>query len=89
MPDVTSKKWIDNLQGCIAEVDDEITRAVDRFPEFASPHEGYAVILEELDELWEEVKKQHDVRGNQRMRAEAKQVAAMALRFMTDCTTEE
>ena len=50
------------------------------------PHEGYAVILEELDELWEEVKSQHPDR--QRMRAEAAQVAATALRFMVDVCPE-
>ena len=47
-----------------------------------SPHEGYAVILEELDELWDEVKAQKPDR--ERMRKEALQVAAMGLRFVVD-----
>jgi len=46
--------------------------------------EGYAVIHEELDELWEEVKKKPTVQNKKLMREEAKQVAAMALRFMID-----
>lgn len=58
------------------------------FRPMASAHEGYAVIKEELDELWEEIK--NDKRGtdvyNMRVRAEACQVAAMALRLMQDCT---
>jgi len=47
---------------------------------FTSPHHGYAIILEELDELWDEVKKKHpDIRN---MRSEAVQVAAMAMKFI-------
>lgn len=47
-----------------------------------SAHEGYAVLLEEVEELWEEVKKREpDVAA---MRHEAIQVAAMALRFVMD-----
>ena len=47
-----------------------------------SAHEGYAIILEELDELWDEVKKKQPDR--EKMVKEAKQVAAMALRFMLE-----
>ncbi|KKL84124.1 hypothetical protein LCGC14_1967880 [marine sediment metagenome] len=56
---------------------------------FNSYHEGYAVILEELDELWEEVKKNPRTRSVSRMRNEAVQVAAMALRFLVDLCGEE
>ena len=34
---------------------------------FNSAHEGYAVILEELDELWEEVKKKRSLRSYEKM----------------------
>ncbi len=73
----------------LADVSEELRRAQFNSPPFNSAHEGYAVILEELDELWEEVRKQHDVRSKERMRAEAMQVAAMALQFMIDCCGEE
>ena len=49
-----------------------------------SAHEGYAVILEELDELWDEVKKSRLSRSQERLHDEARQVAAMAIRFMLD-----
>jgi hypothetical protein len=57
------------------------------FKPFNTTHEGWAVIQEEMDELWAEIKndKRGDVR-TVRIRAEACQVAAMALRLMQDCT---
>lgn len=60
----------------------ELERAREKFPDFHSGHEGYGVILEELDELWSEVKKRNQ--SKQRMREESIQVAAMAIRFITD-----
>lgn len=56
---------------------------------FNSAHEAYAVILEELDELWEEVKKKHRDRDYSNMYMEACQVSAMALRFMVDICVDE
>jgi hypothetical protein len=63
----------------LAEVDAELTRALRRFPRFNSPHEGYAVLYEELDELWDEVRADKEPGARERMRAECVQVAAMAL----------
>lgn len=51
---------------------------------FHSAHEGYAVILEELDELKEEVWKKARNRDPDQMIKEAKQVGAMAMRFLVD-----
>ena len=62
----------------------EFMRARQLHKQFNSPHEGYAVILEELDELWTEVKKRGDLRSPEIMRKEALQVAAMAVRFIYD-----
>lgn len=65
-----------------AEMIDELARARFKHRDMASAHEGYAVILEELDELWDEIKAQTPDRS--KMRKEALQVAAMALRFVED-----
>lgn len=67
------------------EAANELISAHLLFPEFNGGHEGYAVLLEEVEELWAEVKasKPHDRRLKQ-MRKEAIQVAAMALRFVHD-----
>lgn len=58
----------------------ELAEAQAKFPPFNSAHEGYAVLKEEVDELWQEVK--HGSRHRQR--EEATQVAAMAVRFLID-----
>jgi hypothetical protein len=59
---------------------EELQRARMKFPPFASAHEGWAILWEEVDEMWDEV------RANNRTRAryEAMQAAAMALRFLVD-----
>lgn len=64
----------------------ELTLATKKFKVFASPHEGLAIIQEEFEELKAEVFKQHDVRSIALMQKEAKQLAAMAARFMVDLT---
>jgi hypothetical protein len=65
------------------EVLQELARARNLHPSMASAHEGYAILLEEVDELWDEVKGHHPDRAA-RIRDEAIQVAAMALRFIED-----
>ena len=52
----------------------------------SSPHEGYAVLLEEVDELWTEVKKKRTDRDPIKMRAEACQIAAVAMRILIELT---
>lgn len=68
------------------EVAQEVQVAFGKFPPFNSPHEGWAVIKEELDELWEHVKA-NDGRSSE-ARYEAIQVAAMAVRYVIDCRHE-
>ena len=62
----------------------ELLAATAAFPEFASAHEGYAVILEEVDELWDEIKVNKLDGSRARQRREARQVAAMGARFLLD-----
>ena len=69
-----------------AEVQQELEAACQKFRPFASGHEGYAIIAEEVDELWDEVRKQYGLKRTAAMRKEAVQVAAMAMRFLYDVT---
>lgn len=75
-----------NVQDALRLVEDELAVALERFPSFNSPHEGWAVVKEEEDELWEEVK------GNRgrtpEAMAEAVQVAAMAIRYLVDLSDD-
>jgi len=73
--------FTDVMDGVLAE----LTYAMGEYAPMHSPHEGWAVIKEEMDELWEYVRQwpKHDPEA---MRKEAKQVAAMAIRFMLDVT---
>jgi hypothetical protein len=65
-------------------VEAELRNAVAAHGPMKSSHEGYAVILEELDELWEHVRLKEKLRKKSEMRLEAIQVAAMAARFVID-----
>lgn len=68
----------------------EYLRASEKFGPFHSPHEGIAVIREEFEELWDEIKKKQTDRSLTLMREECIQVGAMALRFLVDlCPVEE
>lgn len=61
----------------------EFQKAIEKHPQpMRSIHEGYAILLEEVDELWDEVKKSKPCMPC--IRKEVIQVAAMALRFLVD-----
>jgi len=76
--------YLPNQTGCptVDAVINELRSARAKFPAMHSAHEGYAVLLEEMDELWDEIKTKGA--SIEKMRAEAIQVAAMAIRFIED-----
>lgn len=84
MSTATNERPSAALRRALAEVVEEYRKALARFRPFASRHEGYAVLLEELREL------EAEIFGNgtsERVRKEAAQVAAMAIRLMIDAET--
>lgn len=64
-------------------IKNELVRARKEHSPITSLHEGYAILLEEVDELWTEIKT-HDI-DKERVLSELIQVSAMAERIATDC----
>ena len=63
-------------------IETELIGATDKFGKFSSVHEGYAIIQEELDELWDAIKdKEQNIH---QVRMEVVQLGAMAVRFLID-----
>lgn len=63
-------------------VDAEIGRAKRHGIKFASLHEAYAVILEELDEIWDITRLKRKDRSEEELRKEFIQLAAMAFKAL-------
>ena len=72
---------LDRAEKVLALVMEEVTRASQKYGSFNSSHEGYAILLEEVDEMWDDIKRNR----NEHAGDEAIQVAAMAVRFLVDC----
>jgi hypothetical protein len=72
------------IKRVMAMVEHELRAAGEKNGPMLSAHEGYGLILEELDELWDEVKKKKRLRDRKLMTTEAMQVSAMAARFIVD-----
>ncbi len=73
------------LEAILNRVRHEFIKASNKFPSFNSEHEGFAVLLEEIDELWQNVKLNQ--KNEQRLSLivnEAIQVSAMAIRLIYD-----
>lgn len=76
-----------NIEQALSLIEKEARNAASSWPAFNSVHEGYAVLIEEVDELWEEIREKH--RDLIKVRGEAIQVGAMVIRFLTDLCPEE
>lgn len=63
----------------------ELGRARHHHPPMRSLHEGYAIALEEFDELRAEVWKKPAKRSKRKLLTEAVQLAAMIQRLAEDC----
>lgn len=68
---------------------EELSRAREKFPANNSAHEGYAMILEEMDELWTIVKQKQSERNYAELRKETIQVGAMVLAFLVEVVEPE
>lgn len=80
--ELTQREALVALENVLADV-------ARKWPKYNTAHEGYAVLLEEVHELWGHVMTQQHARDLAHMRTEALQVAAVAIRFAVDVCTEE
>ena len=70
-------------QKAVQDAIQELESAKENYPKnFNSLHEGYAVLKEEVDELWDEIKMKNP--DELKVYTEAKQVVAMGLRIMSE-----
>lgn len=60
----------------------EYKRACKLYSKFNSNHEAYAVIKEELDELWDEIRKNKGINGNEQIKHELIQIGAMVVKYL-------
>lgn len=76
------ERLLPHIEGVVAEARNALIQAVLKHRGMHSPHEGYAVVKEEVDELWDEIKEDRGDGWN--ARKEALQVAAMGMRYVLD-----
>ena len=69
-------------------VNHEAAQAAAKHAPMHSHHEAYAVIKEEFDEYWEEVRKRSASRDAEALKMELVQTAAMCLRALHDLCQE-
>lgn len=66
----------------VEDIDKELLSSYRHERTFASLHEAYGVILEELDEVWDVTKQKRRDRDAENLRKEFIQIAAMAIKVI-------
>lgn len=77
------------LDEALNDVVYECKNSMSAWAPYNSAHEGFGVLKEEVDELWDQVRLKQKNRKIEDMRKEAVQVASVALRFIVDICNEE
>ena len=77
----------DDLAPIITEIGNEAIRAYTIHGPYASYHEAYAVLLEEVDEMWDEIKKRNP--NKDAIRLEAIQIGAVIIRMIYELLGED
>lgn len=80
---------ITNIGKAIRLIIPEYNQAILKNPPFSSAHEGWAILQQAVDELWDETKRNKAERSPEGMRKEAIIVVATAMRFLIDLCIEE
>jgi hypothetical protein len=80
--EILNKKNILREITILNKIYSEYKRANSIYPFFNSLHEGYAILREEVEELWDEIKKKPSKISPNRINEEAIQVSAMAMKII-------
>ena len=81
--DYIENNELNKLENVLNMVATEYVESTLKFPKFASPHEGLAIIQEEFEEFKESVFWPHKDHTGE-AQEEARQLAAMAIRYLMD-----
>lgn len=65
----------------LKQVEKEAAKALKKHGPTKSVHEGYGILMEEVDEFWDEVKKRTENRNIENMRLELVQIAAVCYKI--------
>ena len=80
---IISQSQAVRLPAILNEVREELLCATEKYGSMRSSHEGYAILKEEVDELWDDIKTNAPPEDQ---RKEAIQIAAMAVQYIL-CVT--
>ena len=83
-----TKEQLERVSDVQQDISTEIGRARASFGSFRSAHEAYAILLEEVEELWAEIKVKQGKRDMARLYTGAVQVAAMATLLASEVTDD-
>ena len=78
------KKNENTINAIMLLIKKELNQAMEKYNTQSSLHEGYAILLEEVDELWEIIKQKPSKIKEDEVIVESIQVAAMAIRLIHD-----
>lgn len=83
-PIYSKRRTAEAAAEALAIVRRELSRAIDKHAPYNSLHEAHSIILEEVEEFFDEVKLQTDKRKSGRTATELAQIATTAVRAMVD-----
>jgi hypothetical protein len=84
MPNIEDDLRITNIGKTIKAIIAEYNHSIVTNAPFNSTYEGWALIKQKVDGLWEEIKKDDPNNSREAIMKEAAQIGAMAMRFMVD-----
>jgi hypothetical protein len=80
---------VTNIGKSIKTIITEYNHTIIKHAPFHSTYEGWALIKQKVDDLWEEIKKEESSDSREVMMKEAAQIGAMAMRFIIDLGVDD